>query len=73
MWHGRGDDGTRTFESKLGPIQAGADMDLATYIYARQPSAGFNGCGWHTSLGTAFGRGQWRHHVDIRNMTVTEL
>jgi hypothetical protein len=63
MWHGRGDDGTRPFQSKLGPIPAELDNDVVTYIYARYPADGFNGFGWHTSLGH-FLRGTW-HNVKI--------
>jgi hypothetical protein len=63
MWHGRGDDGTRPFESKLGPIPADTDNDVVTYIYARYPVDGFSGFGWHTSLGH-FERNTW-HHVKI--------
>jgi hypothetical protein len=64
MWHGRGDDGTRPFEGKLGPIPAGSDNDVVTYIYAKNPSAGFNGYGWHTNLGTELQRGQW-HRITM--------
>jgi hypothetical protein len=64
MWHGRGDDGSRPFQGKLGPIPAGTDNDLVTYVYAPHPSAGFNGYGWHTNLGTEMQRGQW-HHIKM--------
>ena len=71
MWHGRGDDGTRPFQGKLGPIRAGTDNDLVTYIYAHNPSAGFNGYGWHTSLGSALQRGQWhRITMEVKLNTV---
>jgi hypothetical protein len=63
MWHGRGDDGTRPFQSKLGPIPAGLDNDIVTYIYARYPNENFNGFGWHTSVGN-FMRGTW-HNVKM--------
>lgn len=64
MWHGRGDDGTRPFQGKLGPIPAAVDNDLVTYIYARNPSAGFNGYGWHASLRSALQRGKW-HRITM--------
>ncbi|OYN76949.1 hypothetical protein CG716_20825 [Mycolicibacterium sphagni] len=60
MWHGRGDDGSRPFQQTLGPIPAGHDNDLVTYVYARSPSAGFGGYGWQASLGELPG-GTWHH------------
>lgn len=63
MWHGRGDDGSRPFQGKLGPIPAGSDSDVVTYIYARYPFEGFSGFGWHKSLGD-LQRGTW-HHVKM--------
>lgn len=64
MWHGRGDDGTRPFQGSLGPIKTGTDNDVVTYIYAKSPSTGFNGYGWHTSLASEMKRGQW-HRITM--------
>lgn len=63
MWHGRGDDGSRPFQGKLGAIPAGRANDIVTYIYARNPATGFSGFGWHTSLGELTA-GSW-HHVKL--------
>lgn len=64
MWHGRGDDGSRPFQGKLGPIPAGTDNELVSYVYAPDPSAGFGGYGWHSNLRSEMQRGQW-HHITM--------
>jgi hypothetical protein len=64
MWHGRSDDGARPFQSSLGPIPSGQDNAIVTYIYARQPSAGFDGFGWQANLGSELQRGVW-HNIKM--------
>ncbi len=59
MWHGRGDDGSRPFQGKLGPIPQGRDNDVVTYLYSRYPKDGFSGYGWHTSVGSML-RDTWQ-------------
>ena len=64
MWNGRGDDGSRPFQSTLGPIPSGQDNTIVTYIYARQPSADFDGFGWQANLGSGLQRGVW-HNIKM--------
>jgi hypothetical protein len=64
MWNGRGDDGSRPFQGTLGPIPAGRDNDIVTYIYARYPQEGFDGYGWQANLGSELQRGVW-HNIKM--------
>lgn len=61
MWHGRGaSSGTRPFQGTLGPIPAGRDMQVVTYIYARQPNgSAFSGFGYHANIGPELTAGVW--------------
>lgn len=56
--------GERPFQGQLGPLKPGTDNEVVTYLYARHPSDGFGGFGWHTGLGS-FTRGDW-HRVKMR-------
>lgn len=71
MWHGRGDDGSRPFEGKLGPIPAGTDNQLVTYAYAPYPQPSYSSYGWQTSLKQEMRRGSWhRIAMEVRLNTV---
>lgn len=71
MWHGRGNDGSRPFQNALGPIPPGQDNALVTYIYARQPSAGFDGFGWQANIGGGLQSGVWHNvRMEVKLNTV---
>ena len=71
MWNGRGDDGSRPFQSSLGPIPSGQDNTIVTYVYARQPSAGFDGSGWQANLGNGLQSGVWHNvRMEVKLNTV---
>lgn len=62
MWHGNGDDGRRPFQGTLGPLPAGFDNDIVTYVYALNPNGSqFNNFGFHERLNREAQPGQWHH------------